>query len=86
MPKAIIYTAFSHHNECYKGEQWEYANLALITDRALRKIDVGDGDTDELPQRPLSNLQLSTDDVADALEQLNRDKGRLNVLIESMLD
>ncbi len=86
MPKEIMYTVFAHHNENYKGEYWMYANLALVTDRALRKINIGDGDSDELPQRALINLKLSHDNVNDALANLENEKSKLDSMIESILE
>ena len=86
MPKEITYSVFAHHNEDYKGECWMYANLALICDRALRKIKMGDGDNDELPQRALSNLKLSHDEVKATLATLEKEKNKLDTIIESVLE
>jgi len=86
MPKEIMYTVFAHHNEDYKGEYWMYANLALVADRALRKINIGDGDNDELPQRALNNLKLSHDNVNEALINLEKEKSKLDSMIESILE
>jgi len=86
MPKEIMYAAYAHHNEDYKGVYWEYANLALIADRALRKINVGDGDSDELPQRAMNNLKLTHEGVKLSIDELKKEQKKLDSMIESVLD
>ncbi|NOX77043.1 MAG: HDOD domain-containing protein [Gammaproteobacteria bacterium] len=59
-----------HHNEHYSGIHAPYARLTLIADRLLKRQNVGDVDSIELPEHILSCLGFSAEDAEEALLQV----------------
>lgn len=59
MPPALTVAVREHHNEYYQGEHSYYAKLVLLSDHLLRRHEIGDGNSPELPQNLLMALGLS---------------------------
>jgi len=86
LPTEILTTVFEHHNETYRGKHHEYANLALLADRALFAHGIGDADTDELPPRILTTLKIDILVVQSAVKELWENKARLDELINGLVN
>jgi len=86
LPKEIMTTVFEHHNEYYQGDFSEYANLALIADRALFAYSIGDAESDEFPPRILEALQLSPEQVTEHCEKLMKKSERVNAMVDSIVE
>ncbi len=59
-----------HHDEQYNGIHAPYARLVLIADRLLKRHDVGDADSAELPEHILSSLGFSAEQAEEVLAQI----------------
>ena len=70
MPREVITAVCCHHDPGYRGDHAPYANLALISDRVLQRLDLGDAGSQDLPVDMLAYLGLSEDDVMGALQVL----------------
>jgi HD-like signal output (HDOD) protein len=70
MPPEVITAVYKHHDVNYPGQYAIYANLALLTDRLLQRLDMGDGVSEELPAALLNSLSLQEDDAIGALQNL----------------
>ena len=70
MPAEVITAVCCHHDSGYSGEHAPYANLALISDRVLQRLDLGDAGSEDLPVGMLTDLGLDEDDVTGALQDL----------------
>lgn len=70
MPPEVLATAFSHHNEHYRGEYHVYANLAFIANCLLKRVDIGDAFSTELSVSSLQNLGLEQTVTERSLERL----------------
>lgn len=58
MPEELTTTLVEHHNEDYNGPHAVYVGLVLLADRLLRRVDLGDGDSEQLPVGVLERLGL----------------------------
>lgn len=58
MPQEVVVSLAEHHNENYIGEHAGYAAVVLLADRLARRLQLGDGDSEELPPALLERLGL----------------------------
>ena len=86
LPTEILVAVFEHHNENYRGKNFEYANLALLSDRILFTNGITcDVDYDELPPRILTALNIDHVVVQAAVKELLEDNGdRIDGLIRAL--
>jgi HD-like signal output (HDOD) protein len=70
MPAEVATAVHMHHDANYRGQYAAYANLALIADRVLQRLDMGDGGSGDLPIVLLNTLGLQEADVLGALQNL----------------
>lgn len=66
-----------HHDELYNGIHASYAKLTLLADRLLKRHDIGDAESTEIPPALLSSLGITE---AEAEEQLNNIMNSANSL------
>ena len=59
-----------HHDENYKGIHASYARLSLLSDRLLKRHDIGDAETTEIPESILSSLGISLEQAEEQLENI----------------
>lgn len=69
-----------HHNESYRGVHASYAKLTLVADRLLKRHDIGDAESTEIPQHILSDLGISEADAEEILEMIMMAAQDLDVL------
>ncbi len=70
MPTSVSTSVRWHHNEGYRGDYASYANLVLIANRLLRRINLGDEIHAELPRTLLRRLHLTERLAAAVLDGL----------------
>lgn len=86
LPTEILVAVFEHHNEKYRGKHCEYANLTLLTDRILFSQGIGDANTEELPPRILSALNIDHLVVKAVTKELFvENKEKIDGLIEKLI-
>ncbi len=59
LPEEIVVAIREHHNENYHGPHAVYAQLVLIADRMLKRHDLGDASSTQLPGGILGFLEVS---------------------------
>jgi HD-like signal output (HDOD) protein len=59
-----------HHDELYNGVHASYARLALLADRLLKRHDIGDAESTELPEAILSSLGITAEQAEEQLESI----------------
>jgi len=84
MPQEVITTVQKHHDENYRGEYAIYANLALLADRLLKRLDKGDADSEELPSTLLADLGFDETDLMDSVQRLLEARSDLDSLASHM--
>jgi HD-like signal output (HDOD) protein len=57
-----------HHNESYAGKHAAYSMLCLLADRLLKRHDIGDAESAELPEAILSSLGISAQQAEEQLD------------------
>lgn len=65
LPAPVVVAVRHHHQPEFDGEHAVYAQLVLCADRLLKRYDLGDGDSGELPAALLQNLGLEAEAVAE---------------------
>ncbi len=70
LQKEIVISVAEHHHPHYTGEHAGYAHTVLVADRLLKRHDIGDAESDELPEELLTALGLSVEDAEAALEAI----------------
>ncbi len=69
--QAEIQVAVSeHHDELYNGVHASYARLTLLADRLLKRHDIGDAESTELPEAILSSLGITEEQAEEQLENI----------------
>lgn len=86
LPREIMTTVLEHHNEDFHGDFKEYANLALIADRALFGYNIGDADSEEIPQRILDSFDLSAEQITEFCEQIMEKNELINAMVDSIVE
>jgi HD-like signal output (HDOD) protein len=71
-----------HHNEHYRGIHAAYAKLTLIADRLLKRHDIGDAESTELPDSILSSLGFTQEQAEEVLNNLIMSTNELDTLAE----
>lgn len=84
LPNEIIISIFEHHNENYKGNFWQYANLTYISNFLLKDILLSDMNNAPIPDNLLSALELDESIIYEAHQQLINNKENLDGMIECL--
>ena len=72
LPRELVAAVRWHHQEDYSQPYAEYANLVLIANRLLRRLDIGDETTEQLPIYILGSLGLDEEQALAALARVRR--------------
>ncbi|GMR08080.1 MAG: aminoacyl-tRNA deacylase and HDOD domain-containing protein [Gammaproteobacteria bacterium] len=75
LPGEIVAAARNHHDETSQGEYAVYAKLVLIANRLLKSYDIGDAETEEIPDELLEELGLTYEKLEIVLHTLT-EQGR----------
>lgn len=67
LPKEIVETVREHHNGDYRGDFAIYPNLVHLANRLLKRFDIGDASSIDLPVELLAEVGLSEEQVEAAL-------------------
>ena len=84
MPEEVITIVEYHHDESYLGDNAVYANLALISDRLLQRLGLGDAGSGDLPAGILAELGVREDDLKSAVQRLIEARSDLDNLASHM--
>lgn len=84
LPAELKTTVFEHHNSYYCGDNSEYANLAYIVNALLKSQNIGDSDTDVLPEKLMQKLHIDKEMLEEQLVKLVARKDELDTIIHSL--
>ena len=84
MPAEIIVTLREHHNPAYRGEHEVYPHLVLVADHLLKRHEIGDAPSGELPVESLEVLGLDAERVEGQLEALFEDVSALDFMARQL--
>ena len=84
LPAEIIITIFEHHNSNYKGPNWQYANLAYVSNYLLSELTLSDMKNAAIPDQALDALGLNESIVESVYEKLMENSEQLDSLVESL--
>jgi len=82
LPRELVAAVRWHHQEDYSQPYAEYANLVLIANRLLRRLDIGDETTEQLPIYILGSLGLDEEQALAALARVRQLSRPLDDLVE----
>jgi len=69
MPEEVHITISQHHNFAYSGPHAEYVRLVNVANQLLKRHDIGDADSDELPADIADKVGLSDAQALAILEK-----------------
>ena len=84
MPGEVITTVLMHHNANYRGQYAIYANLALLADHMLKRIDIGDGASEELPPDLVNAVGIDEREIMGVFQNLLEARSDLDSLAKYM--
>lgn len=84
LPKEIIISIFEHHNEKYKGNFWEYSNLAYIANFLLSELILSDINNTQVPDALLDALGLNEELLSTSLNEFTDQKEKLDDMIANL--
>ena len=70
MPDAVVMAVAEHHNILYQGPHSIYAKLALLADRLVSGLELGDADEPGLPEQLLAETGINEEAALQALESI----------------
>jgi len=85
MPDELVAAARWHHQEDACQEHAIYSNLVLISNRLLKRIDIGDASQMVLPEVILDMIGLEEEDAFKALDLIVADEQELDSIAQQMV-
>jgi HD-like signal output (HDOD) protein/prolyl-tRNA editing enzyme YbaK/EbsC (Cys-tRNA(Pro) deacylase) len=84
MPQEVIIGVQQHHNPDYQGPHALYAHLIFLGNQLLRRQDIGDADTDDLPAPLLESLGITEAQAISALEKTIQGRDELDSMARQL--
>ncbi len=85
MPQEVLVVQREHHNLEYNGPHANYVWLVTLTDRLLKKIGMGDADSDELPGSLLAAVGVDAEQVADVMRRTEESRDELDIMARQLV-
>lgn len=70
MPDPVVMAVAEHHNILFQGPHSIYAKLALLADRLVSGLELGDADEPGLPEQLLAETEINEEAALQALESI----------------
>ncbi len=84
MPREMVETVREHHNPDVRGEFAIYPQLVFIANRLLKRFDIGDAESVEIPEALLEKIGLSPEQVEAALGAVLEVRDGLDFIAQKM--
>ena len=84
MPEEVHVTISEHHNINYSGPHAEYPRLVNIANQLLKRHDIGDADSDDLPAVLLEKAGLSDTEAVSILEKTFEGREELETMARQL--
>lgn len=85
MPPELITAVRWHHHEDTWREHAVYANLVLVSNRLLKRIEIGDASQIVIPETILDTLGIDEEDAFRALDLIVADERELNSIAQQLV-
>lgn len=84
MPEELITAVRWHHQEEFSSPYAVYSNLVLISNRLLKRLNIGDAATSHLPGAVMASLHLNGEELESEFEQLRSNRDELEALAQKL--
>jgi HD-like signal output (HDOD) protein/prolyl-tRNA editing enzyme YbaK/EbsC (Cys-tRNA(Pro) deacylase) len=84
MPEELITAVRWHHQEEFSSPFAVYSNLVLISNRVLKRMNIGDASSSHLPTAVMTSLHLNNEEVEGEYEQLRDNRAELEALAQKL--
>ena len=85
MPDELIVAVHRHHQEEFWSKHAVYSNLVLVSNRLLKRLNIGDSLLTSIPQTTLELLSLDVDDVENALKDIELEAETLDIMAKQLV-
>ncbi|TQV84903.1 aminoacyl-tRNA deacylase and HDOD domain-containing protein [Aliikangiella coralliicola] len=85
MPDELIVAVRRHHQEEFWSKHAVYSNIVLVTNRMLKRLDIGDSVETAVPQSTLELLSLDEPTVEMVLEDIQSESETLDVMAKQLV-
>jgi len=85
MPDELIVAVRWHHQEEFWSKHAVYSNLVLLSNRLLKRIEMGDETAQRLPQSTLELLELDEEQVNTSFDQLLEERESLDLMSRQLV-
>jgi len=84
MPEEVHVTISQHHNPDYSGPHAEYARLVNVANQLLKRYDIGDATSDELPADLLEKIGITDTQALSILEKTFKGREELDSMARQL--
>lgn len=85
MPAEVITVVRQHHNALYQGEHANYVRLALLADRLIQRLEIGDARRLDLPAAAMTGLGMDEETLLTVFQRLLDVRADLDQLAEGLI-
>ncbi|TQV75226.1 HDOD domain-containing protein [Aliikangiella marina] len=85
MPDELIVAVHRHHQEEFWSKHAVYSNLVLVSNRLLKRLNIGDSLHTVIPQTTLELLSLDINDVENALKDIELESETLDIMAKQLV-
>jgi HD-like signal output (HDOD) protein/prolyl-tRNA editing enzyme YbaK/EbsC (Cys-tRNA(Pro) deacylase) len=85
MPDELIVAVHRHHQEEFWSKHSVYSNIVLISNRLLKRLDIGDAINTEIPQTTLELLSLEEGLLEGALKDIQAESETLDIMAKQLV-
>lgn len=85
MPDELIVAVHRHHQEEFWSKHSVYSNLVLVSNRLLKRLNIGDSLHTVIPQTTLELLSLDVEDVENALKDIELESETLDIMAKQLV-
>ena len=85
MPDELTVAVHRHHQEEFWSKHSVYSNIVLITNRLLKRSNIGDAVETEIPQATLELLSLDEDMLSAALNDIQSESETLDMMAKQLV-
>lgn len=84
LPPEVVTMVHHHHNEAYHGPYADYVRLALVSDRLIQRLEIGDAGQLELPPTLVEPLGMDEEGLLAVFQRLLDARADLDQLAEDL--
>jgi len=85
MPEELIVAVQRHHQEEFWSKHAVYSNIVLVTNRILKRLNIGDSIETCIPESTLELLSLTSEAVESAMHDIQSESETLDILSRQLV-